>query len=716
MTEPLVRRKKNKDHLDTSPIHLATKSVLAPEGLNSGLVWWTSHPHDHCLVDLRFLATGEQERKSKLGTRVGFWGGPFTGRPHLIAELEATLRRRTQKASSATVEHFLSALRIWWRLFDEIESASKHAGIVVRRTESVLDLDDAHYLAAHRIGIARNNFGRFRSLANDARIELGAEPLEWVLPTAQEPERTLIDEDTEWRLKHHIKRDWISTKNEWARKHTLLKEHARRQSGDGKNELDEEGEIALRNIAEFNRIIAKTGKALPTAKDIADGRSPGTLGYQRIYKSLMRSTHFPTTADADIAFHLVLFSSGWNPSTVLSIDALNPNVIAKTPKSDASLALRGITFDSAIGANTENEVLEIQAEKARAGGKIQVCTGLAKNTCSPPSVVKAYLERSESLRAIAQGQLREALDAYEQNKSKEKSNALFEKIQELRKVVHSVWIYVDQKGNLSRLDGRNWNRYPPVGGQKREISYLEKVLAALFPDPDVNTPALTRSDFRDLYARRAFKSSGGSIVAVMLALGHSSLESTQRYLENNFFRAANERSARELVEQLFNELVNGRLDLTILSHRCRTGEVTREMEERLSEYRTLMRSRLNVACTSPRDPPRHISPNHVSGRLCGAQRCALSCGNARFLPESHDGLCMRAEELFYISNNYPREFWLRGAFEDELLRTEALLEELFDRQTTKKLRETWRQKIETGTHKFPGFLMRDSEAADAISR
>lgn len=714
MTDPLVRRKKNKDHLDTGSVYLATKSILAPKELNSGLAWWTSHPNDPCLVDVRFLATGERERKSKLGARVGFWGGPFTGRPHLIAELEPTLRKRTQKASSATVEHFLSALRIWWRLFDEIESASKLAGIAIRRTESVLDLDDSHYLAAHRFGIARNNFGRFRSLANDARIELGAEPLEWVLPTAQEPERTLIDEDTEWRVKHHIKRDWISTKNEWARKHELLKEHARRKSGEGESKLDEEREVALRNIEEFNRIVAKTGKPLPTAKDIADGRSPGTLGYQRIYKSLMRSTHFPTTADADVAFHLVLFASGWNPSTVLSIDALDPNVITKTPKSDAFLALKGITYETALGANTEKDVLEVQAEKARAGGKIQVCTGLAKNTCAPPSVVKAYLERSESLRTIAQQQLKSALDAYEQNKSKEKSNALFEKVQELRKIVHSVWIYVDQRGNLSRLDGRNWNRYPQANGQKREISYLEKVLIALFPDHDVNKPSLTRSDFRDLHARRTFKSSGGSIVAVMLALGHSSLSSTQKYLENNFFRAQNEQSARELVEQLFNELVNGRLDLTILSHRCRTGEVTKEMEERLREYRTLMRSRLNVACTSPRAPPRHISPNHVSGRLCGTQRCALSCSNARFLPESHDGLCMRAEELLYISNNYPREFWLRGAFEEELLRTEALLEELFDRQTTKTLREKWRQKIEGGTHKFPGLLMHDSEAVNAI--
>jgi hypothetical protein len=120
-----------------------------------------------------------------------------------------------------------------------------------------------------------------------------------------------------------------------------------------------------------------------------------------------------------------------------------------------------------------------------------------------------------------------------------------------------------------------------------------------------------------MFTRAGFTvQSGGNIIAVMIALGHSSLRSTGGYVNNNIFSAEDDEAIRKFMTSLFNELSIGRLDLTILAQLVRHGPMTDEMLARLTEYRSLTRSRVNVACADIRNPPLSVDPGHIEGKRC----------------------------------------------------------------------------------------------------
>lgn len=79
--------KKNKDHLKehrgVAPIPPALPKSKDP------LQFWTNHPTENTLVDLRPFSDGEFERTASVTN----WPGPFTGRPSLIAELRISRHR-----------------------------------------------------------------------------------------------------------------------------------------------------------------------------------------------------------------------------------------------------------------------------------------------------------------------------------------------------------------------------------------------------------------------------------------------------------------------------------------------------------------------------------------------------------------------------------------------------------------------------------------------
>lgn len=267
-------------------------------------------------------------------------------------------------------------------------------------------------------------------------------------------------------------------------------------------------------------------------------------------------------------------------------------------------------------------------------------------------------------------------------------------------------MYVDAKGEISWLDPLRLCRYQNKAYGGELDSYIARVLKHLNSERNrVGKPLIapiTPSDFRDIYARWVYKQSGGNILSVMLALGHSSPRSTGRYLDNNIFSAENDEAVRGFMTHLFVELERGRLDLTILTQLVRHGAVTVEMQQRLDNYRKLMRSRVGVACIDPRHPPADIVPEHNANRLCETQNCLRRCGNARLLPESLDGIAMRVEELCRMSDCLPRETWLRGKFADELNEGEYLLENLYKPEQAAEARDNWRSRIAQGEHLVPG--------------
>lgn len=411
----------------------------------------------------------------------------------------------------------------------------------------------------------------------------------------------------------------------------------------------------------------------------------------------MRAIIFPTVEEAEIAYHLALMGSGWNPSTLVRIDASKPDMIFDHPKNGAQRVLAA-----------EDDEVTMKSDKPRARGKTQHCIALKKHKASPPAIVAAYLQRSTPLREQLQRDCDAARSELDWLRATQADQAVierqFKKVQKLQEGRRNVWLYVDSKGNINWLDLKSWKRYKIEPGNV--VSYLDRVLERINKqrksrgEPPIGS--VTPSDFRDIYARWVYIQSGGNILAVMLALGHSTTKSTGNYLDNNVFSAENDEHARRFMTNLFSELELGRVDLTILAQMVRHGPLTPEMRARLEEYRRLMRSRLGIGCADPRHPPGHIAPDHHEGKLCGTQRCLCDCPNAKFLPESLDGIAMRIEELVVMSDHLPRETWLRGEFPEELEAGEYILKELYLPEIVTAVREKWRCKIASGEHLIPG--------------
>ena len=410
----------------------------------------------------------------------------------------------------------------------------------------------------------------------------------------------------------------------------------------------------------------------------------------------------------------------------------------------------------------------MQGSKRRAGGRLQFCVGLKKDPDSPPNIVASYLERTKELRALLYQDAKQAQVEYErlnaQVAPKEAIERQFLRLQTLQQGTRNVWLFVDYRGAINWLDGSKWKVSMFALEQNKYGTYIEQVTAQLnskrlarkkaieqevdeakakflhlqeqlyvqpldeatglfwersiaalkksIPGQCEPISVVTQSDFRDIYARWVYIQTGGNIIAVMIALGHASLRSTDHYTDNTIFSAENDEAVRKFMTHLFDQLAVGRLDLTILAQLVRHGPMTDEMLERLTEYRSLTRSRVKVACADVRNPPADIDPGHVEGKRCGTHRCLKECPHARFLPESLDGIAMRIEELMVISDHMSIDAWIKGGFDKELEAAEYLLAELYAPADVEKARTYWREKIFAGKHVVPSVgLIHQQEAA-----
>jgi hypothetical protein len=152
-------------------------------------------------------------------------------------------------------------------------------------------------------------------------------------------------------------------------------------------------------------------------------------------------------------------------------------------------------------------------------------------------------------------------------------------------------------------------------------------------------------------------------------------------------------------------LDTGRIDLTILTHLFRYGEVTAEQEQLLASLRSLPKSRMSVSCKDPRNPPTHIKA--TEGEPCDSQRCMLCPKNAVLLPESLDGIAMRVEELRALQAFLPIETWVEEMYDIEL-KNNLLALRRFDVNQALAKRKKWEQAISAGTHHVPGLSMASS--------
>ncbi len=711
-------RNKNKDHLKQHGGVELVETALAPHS-DDPLRFWNEHPTENTLVDLHVFADGEHKKPN-----CAKWSGPFSGRRTLIAELAPAIKARLTLAAAATCRSYNNVFRAFWRVFDQLEAMAAPNGSTVEQLSSVKDLNHLHEAAAHRAGIDAWTFRTFVSVADDARRLMRIAPLCWTAPTERVLNRQLIPADQARALRTAIKQDWEKVRKAWIRKDAIR----RGEEPDTLSEWEKRDDVIVRQYAEGNeelrlnwqhleRIQTITGRILPTPEQLRDG-VPSLNAYTGLETRLMRGIAFPTVEEADIAFHAALMGSGWNPSTLITgLDATLPERIFQHPK-DTKQNVLMVDDPEATEANTEE--VTMRGSKRRAGGRLQFCMGHKKDPASPPAIVAVWLERTAALRKQLQHDCEAAGAELVRLKGEGAPQAAIERqfkaFQTLQQGLRNVWLYVGRAGKINWIDGMGWARYKIPGTKKQGHSYLDGVIKRLNNERATrNEPAIKRvspSDFRDIYARWVYKRTGGNIIAVMLALGHGSLRSTNAYTDNNIFSAENDETVRSFMTHLFDELQQGRVDLTILAQLVRHGPLTPEMQSRLEEYRTLMRSRVMVGCADAKNPPVHIEPDHEEGKWCGTQRCLRDCPNARFLPESLDGVAMRVEELLVISDHLPLDKWVKEKFGEELEAGEFILADLYPADEVAQARTHWREKILAGKHVVPGMgLTRDQEAA-----
>lgn len=699
-------RNKNKDHLkEHAGVELVT-SITAPIS-DDPLRFWTGHATENTLINLYPFADGEYQNTRKGGS--GNWAGPYHGRADLIRELAPAIQARCALASGSTAHNYLCALRAWWRLLDALEAKPDKNGQILARVESVADLHALHEAEAHQRNMSHSNFKLFLSLTNDARklCKPRLPNLSWIAPKQGVPIRHLIPEKQAKELKIMLKQEWEAVRRTWVHHDAIRAEAQRRAAfaddpegaaacrGAQLPPLSKEGLRLLKNWEHFQRIQQATGQLLPSGEQLREGNTTSLLIYNGLSITVMRAIIFLTVKEAETAYHLALMGCGWNPSTLARADASKPDLLFAHPKNGAQSVLA-----------VEDEEVSMQSDKPRARGKTQYCIALKKHKASAPAIVAAYLERSAPLREQLRSDCNAAKLELDRLHAAQADQAAiehqFKTVQTLQEGCRSVWLYVNLKGKINWLDVHQWNRYE----REKRMSYLGQVLERLNQqraargEPPIDS--VKPSDFRDIYARSLYVQSGGNILAVMLALGHSSTKSTDNYLDNNIFSAENDEHARRFMTALFAELEEGRVDLTILAQLVRHGPLTLEMRARLEEYRHLMRSRVGAGCADPRHPPGHIAPDHPEGKLCGTQRCLRDCPNAKFLPESIDGIAMRVEELVVMSDHLPRETWLRSEFPREIEAGEYLLTKLYLPELVTAAREKWRGKISRGEHLIPG--------------
>ncbi|WP_417282881.1 hypothetical protein [Comamonas sp.] len=708
-------RNKNKDHLkEQRGVELVALS-LAPTS-EDPLRFWTNHPTSNTLVDLHDFANGAPENTHPTGG--GKWSGPFSGRPELIAELAPAIQARLALAARSTWINRQQALRAFWRVCDELEATTAPDGQKVERLTSVRDINHLHEAAMHRARVRGAYFSSILSVVNDARRLMRLGPLLWASPKDATPKRRLIPDSHAKAIKIGIKRDWERVRKTWVRHDAIRRGEdpdtlTEFEKQDPANVLQYAKENArLRaHLLHFARIQEKTGMLLPSGEQLYDGMPSRTQYKRGLFLTQMRAIAFPTAEDAHIAFHAALMGSGWNPSTLITgIDATLPERIFQHPKDTRQSVLAVDVPGDEAQEETDNVEVTMQGRKLRAGGRLQFCTGLKKNPDSPPNIVAAYLERTKVLREQLRLDVRnthaELARLKAEDAPKKSLERQFKKLETLQKGVRNVWLYVSMRGNINWLDGRDWRAFQiQNGSQKGSESYLDQLIARLNGEraasAELPITQVVTSDLRDIFARWVHLQTGGNIIAVMFALGHAGLRSTNAYLENNIFSAENDETMRRFMTHFFKELEGGRVDLTILSQLVRHGPLTPEMQKRLMEYRRLMRSRVKAGCADPKHPPAHIEPEHIKGKWCGTHHCLRDCPNARFLPESLDGIAMRVEELLVMSEHLPFDTWIQGDFEKELAAGEYLLNDLYASNEVAKARMHWHNKIRAGKHVVP---------------
>ncbi|WP_410199264.1 hypothetical protein [Burkholderia cenocepacia] len=652
-----------KDHLaEKGSILTLVAKPDAPETLDP-LKFWTAHPKKPCFVDLTVFADGQLESR---GTK---WKGAFAGHRDLIVEMAPALQDHLAPLAAASVAQYMNALRAWWRLFDSIEAEMPMATPLSSTTQ----LTELHRQRAFDQGMDRLCFGNFLLVANKTRVALGVPPLLWQRPDHRTKTRHLPPQWQTDLIRHELKHRWFATVDRWELAAELVRTGEPLACATNDPIVYGEQARLLEGYKRLESALSRTGAARPeTVDELFDEKSRDD--FYKKYKLTLTDTlrgRYPDANDIRAAFHLCLATTGWNVQVLLDLD-VTESILEPHPKDPTRYILRG--------------------HKDRAGGAEQLTEGLFKTRGGAGYVIQRLIAQTTPLR----NQLRQELEECKKQLKRAATHELREQVQALEEGVRSVWLY-------STLHGILWLHRKSYDGAEFLPSVVADINERQAPNRQVSV--ITASDLRDAFAARVYHASGGSILAVMRALNHKRLSSTRDYLDNTLLREEHRKLYLTFSDALWQEIkLFRRVDPTVLAMWSRHGNVTDEHRERLTDYRDLLRSRIDVGCKDPLNPPKRIAPQFRSdgATLCPVQRCLLCFEHAVILPDSLGGLCKRLAELRYLRAHMSTTAYTQSSFSEETQNIElALLG--FDSSVVQATIDDWERRIADGTHRVIEF-------------
>lgn len=678
-------RQHNKDHLaDLAEPLSAVEDARQPEHPpgDDPLRFWTKGPDESSAtqVDLHLFEIGEHQRPS-----ISPWSGPFTGRPRLIAQLAPVLAKSLESFAPGTVRNYIKALREWWRLFDTVELEAAKAGVTVSPVMTVADIGEIHRQRAFDAGMDRLAFGIFVRTANLARRAEGLSQLYWNSPQEVSRKRHLPAQWQIDQIRFALKRRWFDARDTWETAALLLED---------RNPATPDEARLLRNYLHFQSTAKAAGDARPTFLDGASKLETTRFYGQGYNVGDMLRGFYPDPSGIRAAFHLCQATTGWNAAVLLELNA-SENFVEPHPKDPTRYFMRGYK---------------------RRGNTQQLTEGLHKSQGSAGAILLELIKRTEPLRA----QLRRDLSALKKEykdlvaggaSAGEKIDVMRTRLQELQRGVRSPWLYVSASaGAIQWLDATSVIK--GVGGDNK--SFLDELVESINAKQpaDRQLARLKAGDYRDAFAASAYNASGGMVLYVMKALGHSQVKSTQTYLDNKLLNDQTAKLYRKFSNAFWHEIrLYGRVDPTIIAKWARDGDLTDEQRERLDVYRSLLRSRIGVGCKEPTKPPMSIAPafkpDGVS--LCHVQRCTL-CEHAVVFPDSLPGLSKRLAELRYLKSRMATVAFLESSFGEELQSTELVLS-YFDSKVMQLTVSDWEERIVSGEHRVIEFEGMQAEYA-----
>jgi hypothetical protein len=459
---------------------------------------WTYHLDEVEPASFAIFRNGELEHPKNI--QAISWAGPFSGRPELIAELFPQLEIELAGKAPRTVKAAQASLRSWWRLLDGLE---RDGATPVR---SVADFFDVHRQKAFDAQMSSKDFSWFvNRIVNPTRAALrtlgksGVGQLHWKAPERPTrgaadtvvPETQVVDP-----IRMALKHGWFAALHRWERTETLLELGRPRtmfEAGLGE-ETSLDGAGRRRNAArlEEEAALLKQYEHYVSAWQHAKGRVPlskveswGDLkeaAYSKAsYNSIvMQLGFFPNGNDTRMAFMLCLAATGWNPQSLLDLDATRADeFIVEHPRNDPEdtkghqylmIGLSGDTEDAP--PEDEDDVTRYSMTGWKDRAKHEVYTeGLKKSRASAPVIVLTLIKRTAPLRERLKEDLVKLQARYHtlqaQGADAHELRKVHKRLGQLQQGIRSPWLFIGSTREMGEdgIDGlsRRWWRRFEVG-------------------------------------------------------------------------------------------------------------------------------------------------------------------------------------------------------------------------------------------------------------